>query len=312
MLYKLNEKMKKLIIIAIIVNACLVSISSQGQLLLENDKHWIFLTHQENDAGVNILSGYIVNIKGDTIIDDKDYKKLYAYPLNGEHNCQFPPCFTPYFPYEIGSGRLYALLRESVDDGKVYCKNYAGGDCAEEYVLFDFRLNQGDTLNDCVRKKIAFKESDGIIDSVATIEIFNSQRKVLFTSGDTSFEGLQFSDQLRIIEGIGFEKYGFFGGTQDKLVDVCFGSLSDCNIFSSIHEIAQKSGVKLFPNPASDKLHIDSDIKIESLSIHDITGNTVFLGYAENMNLESLKPGIYYLSLLLENKALTRTKLVKL
>ncbi|MCB9309876.1 MAG: T9SS type A sorting domain-containing protein [Lewinellaceae bacterium] len=304
--------MKKKIIFAIIVIACLVSISSQGQLLLENDKHWIFLTHQENDGGVNILSGFIVNVKGDTIIDDKVYKKLYAYSLKGEHNCQFPPCFSPYFPYEIGSGSLYALLRESVDDGKVYCKNYAGGDCAEEYVLFDFRLNQGDTLNDCVRSKIALNESDGIIDSVATIEIFNSHRKVLFTSGDFTFEGLPVSFQIRIIEGIGFEKYGFFGGTQNELVDVCFGSLSDCNIVSSLQEIAQKSGVKLYPNPASDKLLIDSDIKIESLSIHDITGNTVFVGDAENMNLGSLKPGIYHLSLLLENNTLPRTKLVKL
>ena len=136
--------MKKLCLL--VLNSFFLLFSLKGQFLplLENDKHWVFLKHQNNDTGVNILSGFIVNINGDTILNGITYRKLYSYQLKGDNNCQYPPCFTPNFPYEIEEGELYAVLREDVQNGIVYHYDLDQSICQEEYVLFDFQQTVGD------------------------------------------------------------------------------------------------------------------------------------------------------------------------
>lgn len=304
--------MKRKVILIFIFFLSVNSLKSQGNQLLEEDKHWIFLSHQENDAGVNILSGFVVNIKGDTIIDGIAYKKLYSYNLKGQHNCQFPPCFTPNYPYEIEGGTLYAIMREDAQNGIVYHYNQLGENCVGEYELFNFGQIVGDTINSCVRDKIAIEDKDGIIDSISTVDIFNSQRKIIYTSGDAVFEGLPYSSKLKIIEGIGFEIYGFFAGTQDELVEVCFGSLDECNIISSVNKIEIAPEVKLFPNPVYDQLNIHCEIKIKKISIVDSNGKEVFVGDPENIRMEMLRPGIYFLRLIFENNELITNKIVKM
>ena len=293
--------MKQILIQSLFILVSLNPIKSQGQLLLEEDKHWIFLTHQENDTGVNILSGFFVNIQGDTLIGSITYKKLYSYNLKGEHNCQFPPCFTPNIPYEIENKSLYALMREDSQGNVVYHYNPSNSNCSEEYELFNFQQNVGDTIHNCVRDRIAIEDDDGIIDSISTINIYNKERKVLSTKGDAVFEGLQFSAQLKIIQGIGFEQYGFFGGTQDELIDICFGSLNDCNVISSISKALPKPRVKLYPNPVYDQLNLVSEKRMERVSILDMNGSTLFIGDSENINIEFLNSGIYHLTILLED-----------
>ncbi len=288
------------------------SLNSQSQLFLEEDKHWVFLKHQENDAGINILSGFIVNMQGDTLIDGKVYKKLYSHNLKGTHNCQFPPCFTPNFPYEIEYKILYALVREDPQNGIIYHYNQVGSTCMGEYELFNFQQIAGDTINECVREKFAFGDKDGLVDSISNVYAFNAQRKVIHTTGDGVFEGLPFSSELKITEGIGFDLYGFFAGTQDELVEVCFGSLNECNIISSINKVEPKSKLKIYPNPVYDRLNIDIEIKIKSASILDSYGNIIFMGDIENINIDFMQPGIYHLSLILESNEVIITKFVKI
>ncbi len=135
-----KRKMKQIVLELLIVLVSLNLVNSQGQLLLEDNKHWIFMTHQENDAGVNILSGYIVNVQGDTLINGKVYKKLYSHNLKGEHNCQRPPCFIPNIPFEIENKELYALMREDIQAQIVYHFSSKNSNCMTEYELFNFQL----------------------------------------------------------------------------------------------------------------------------------------------------------------------------
>ncbi len=123
---------------------------------------------------------------------------------------------------------------------------------------------------------------------------------------------MEYSDQLKIVQGIGFDKYGFFGGTQDELVDVCFGSLNDCNIISPIQKVEAKTSLKLIPNPVYDQLNIESEIEIKKVSIFDVNGSLIFSGNSEIVDIEFLKSGIYHLSLLLVNNEVETTKFVKI
>lgn len=286
--------------------------SAQFLPLLEENKHWIFLTHQENDAGVNILSGFIVNVQGDTLINDKTYSKLYSHKLIGQHNCQSPPCFTPNYPYQIESGTLYAFLREDLQNGIVYHINPLSNNCMEEYQIFNFQKIVGDTLDNCVRDKIILNEEDGIIDNISSVIAYNAQRKVLHTFGDAVFEGMQFSSELKITEGIGFDLYGFLAGTQDELVEVCFGTLTECNILTTIKNIELESRVILYPNPVVDWLKINSKSGISKVVITNSKGQKVYSGNNTNINLHFLDSGLYFVHLFFNNDELVKAKFMKI
>ena len=126
--------------------------------MLEENKHWVFEHYWPSDTNSGPVSGFLVNIQGDTMINDLVYQKLYSHNLIGEHNCSNPPCFNPNYPYEIEKPKLYALLREDMENGIVYAYNVDGianydyEECEEEYELFNFSLMIGDSLSPCVRK----------------------------------------------------------------------------------------------------------------------------------------------------------------
>ncbi len=285
--------------------------------MLEENKHWIFLTHQENDAGVHILSGFIVNIQGDTIINNKNYYKIYSHKLIGEHNCQFPPCFTPSYPYEIEEGTLYALLREDTDNGIIYSYSLDSTFCeATEFELFNFSLTHGDSLHHCVRKRLWQGQDQmqniGVVDSISYDNSFGKQRKVIHTYGDGVFEGLQYLSALQITEGIGFNLYGFFPGSQDELIDVCFGTLTECNIIASVKNHTEYNNLKIFPNPAINELNIESNYNISRIIMTNELGQMVFKGKESTIDLSFLKAGVYFVEVLMENNKTIKSKFVKL
>ncbi|OQX72982.1 MAG: hypothetical protein B6D61_13070 [Bacteroidetes bacterium 4484_249] len=83
---------------------------------------------------------------------------------------------------------------------------------------------------------------------------------------------------------------------------------------SSINAGNQNKGVKLFPNPATDMVHIEADFKIADLKLINHTGQIIF---NQNVNLYNLHidisgfgPGMYFLNIMghggeIVNKKLT-------
>jgi hypothetical protein len=74
--------------------------------------------------------------------------------------------------------------------------------------------------------------------------------------------------------------------------------------------------VKIFPNPAENKLFIESEEMISNVRIISLTGETIIL--EENnlsktieINVEMLKNGIYFVELIFENNILTRKISIK-
>lgn len=83
----------------------------------------------------------------------------------------------------------------------------------------------------------------------------------------------------------------------------------------SVEDAIENATMNLYPNPIKNTLHIESDQRISSVSIHDGLGRTV-LNEAVNSkrfdrNVDHLDPGVYLVRLTTESAQLTRRVVVE-
>ena len=57
-----------------------------------------------------------------------------------------------------------------------------------------------------------------------------------------------------------------------------------------------------YPNPTSGFIYIDTQEKIESINIYNSIGVLIDLTYLKNMDVSGLKPGLYYLQIIMNNQ----------
>jgi hypothetical protein len=79
-----------------------------------------------------------------------------------------------------------------------------------------------------------------------------------------------------------------------------------------INEI-EKHNIKLYPNPVSDVLKLESDVEIQSLSVLDITGKVITTFNKPNnmVSLKEIPNGIYIIRVDLKNEESVYTRIVK-
>ena len=309
-------------------NAPVITNTSQGYFLcmsdtypdcayrpfIEEKKHWIFQSYYNQDMNW-IENGFILNIEGDTTVNNKVYNKIIYNGLKGEHTCPDPPCFEPFFPYEIDVRRLYALIREDLEEQKVYHLNFNSSSIIcepEEYLLFDFSLQTSDSLHYCINDAIGSEANEfTVVDSVSVENLFGLEREVFNITGLAPIIGLQSNQKIKIIEGIGFESYGLFPGTLDELVEVCYGNLQECNIISSTKEI-QGYQLSIIPNPSTGKFEIRTDENLSSVSVYDFQGGELGSFYDKEIDLGHLRAGLYFLKIQLSNGQWAVERVIKM
>ena len=306
--------MKRLATLFILLFA-LYNIYGQYSPMLELDKHWRFQTYLGSPLPM-VEGGFIVNIAGDTIINNFTYKKLIRHNLKGYQDCPTPPCFVPYFPYEIESSNLYLLLREDTTERKIYHLPHSTDQIKceiDEYVMFDFSLMEGDSLSDCIVERIGFENETGygLVDSITYGERYGKTTRLFNTYGIYPIIGLPFLSKLELMEGIGFEVHGFELLNFDELVDVCYGDFATCNILSSNDRVALNSDFQIAPNPVSTSFRIITDSKIEHLQIFDSFGKKILQSDESEVNIAHLPTGIYFLKILFLNNSIELGKVVK-
>ena len=97
-------------------------------------------------------------------------------------------------------------------------------------------------------------------------------------------------------------------------VDVCFR----LNPATSISETAKETSLKLFPNPATTELNVqlNSNETNKKIEVIDLLGKKVFTKTVSNnssnfkINTTNYKPGIYFVSVTSNNKAVRTEKIV--
>lgn len=93
------------------------------------------------------------------------------------------------------------------------------------------------------------------------------------------------------------------GCNKDELLESCISSITEKESFLDI---------KLYPNPVTNILHIQSDFNIVSVTIRDIVGKEVNNAYDVNfIDLSEVHSGIYIVTIKLKNEAEVVRKICK-
>lgn len=280
--------------------------------------HWIV---GSDLAGTLWLDAkYSFTIRGDTTVNEKKYKKVYQEFFEFNNS-------TKLFTNRIIISRLYGLIRDDTSQRKVYAITgetfYNNCPKNEEYLLFDFSVKEGDTLNWCSLDGLRF-DSDSLsrADSIRFVKpsFSDTSRKTIYTVFGVSLhnDGTVVERIIPIIEGFGYEIIGpFLEG--NFLIDYCIGTNIDCGLTTTTKEVSH-SQLKLFPNPTKDVLILEGNKKefiLEGsiLDIIDLTGKVVRREKIQDdqiiINVQEMVKGVYVLKLSKSNEFFYQTTFVK-
>lgn len=294
-----------------ICTICFSQAFAQEYIPITSSKnHWIIDQYDGADIP-SIYNAYLLRFDGDTMIEQRTFQKLYRWDLKGSQPCppEDRPCFIYDTPIQTVSQRtLVAYIHEDTLTRIVSAiAVHPAINCNGELnPIFKFNLEVGEPVDSCAAQVIGASDNPswGIIDSIRIIEEFNATRDVLFTAGIQTYLGLPTEGTVRIVEGVGWAQYGilFSNDGRDILTDFCYGSRMDCNITSDVMDPVQPE-VRIFPNPTSDFLTIDSKSTVKSIELWSLSGTLTRVSSREfqQMDVSGLAAGSYILKINFRN-----------
>ncbi len=75
-------------------------------------------------------------------------------------------------------------------------------------------------------------------------------------------------------------------------------------------EISKKE-VKVFPNPIKDRVNIQSEYQIESISISDISGRKLISTKQNEIDVSALKTAVYFLKITTKSGIFTQKVIIE-
>lgn len=154
--------MKTIKLITVLIS--LLGFNARSQNFIDTTKVWT-VAEYITDGSHNTKYTISYSFNGDTLIDEQTYTKMFSFKNN-----------------EI---KFHSLWRED-DQGKVY---FTRG-TTKDYVLYDFQLKEGDTLN--------VHEDEMIVDSIRMKKFGEYDKKFIYSH----YEGI--TDHVILwIEGVG-------------------------------------------------------------------------------------------------------------
>ncbi|HOX78762.1 MAG TPA: T9SS type A sorting domain-containing protein [Bacteroidales bacterium] len=270
-------------------------------LVLENAQ-WKVIQDDDATPWIDSQGGWL--IRGDTLIDGVAYKKL------------FERAFEEPYSNVITNQGLYGFLREDTLNKTVYIiespPGFYGCDSADqEYLLFDFSYEVGDTSQMCLH-------TENILSFVIEITqeyILGANRKVF-----------QFYNSSSFIEGIGHESgllespvISLSGGPYYYLEEYCLGTDEECNVvYVKIDEKEQVSHYRIYPNPCRGYFYIKGMTDINEnihYSVNDVIGKEVVSGETpanSEFQIYLKEPGLYFLHIRRQGETPSCYKVVNL
>jgi len=255
-------------------------------LVLENAQ-WKIIQDDDPTPWIDSQGGWL--IRGDTLIDGVAYKKL------------FEKIFQEPFSNIITNQWLYGFLREDTINRRVYVLEsppgfYGCDSASQEYLLFDFSYEVGDTSQMCLHTE----QIESYLIDTTLWYIYGADRRIF-----------QFSSSAAFIEGIGHE-FGLLespvismsGGPYFSLEEYCLGTDEECNVvYVKIDEKEQIPNYQVYPNPfrgyfyIKDISDLNEDIKY---SVNDVMGKEIVSGEMpanSEFQINLKEPGLYFLQI---------------
>lgn len=237
-------------------------------------------------------------IKGDTIINEVTYKKVYYRKLEPVNSDLNNPVEGPFY---IEEEFLFGVIRDDTFNKKVYAIRFCdigGGECVcdEEFLLYDFSMLVGGYYNSLC---IVIDGTEFYLEELTTEFLFGKDRLIQSINGFWGY----------IYEGVGgdtglFYPVGVPLGCPCASLDLyCIGSdeecLNDFLLATDSYELQNK--FRVYPNPTENIVMIESnnDIAILSVKIYNIVGNLLFVeqNNINQIDISNLNPSVLFVKI---------------
>jgi hypothetical protein len=245
----------------------------------------------------------------DTIIDGKSYKKLYSFTER---------------EFDIETATFVCGIREN-ENKQVFVASYHN---QQEFLLYDFSLTEGDSI---------LAESNGEYDlyfnvtDVDTIDYNGVERRkitlqfynyawVTWIEGIGNIEGLlmDWRSYIMAMDPMPNVRLRCYEYNEECLYsDFSFNeSIYDCYtpLYTGLEENETQNNILLYPNPAKERLYINTSIPIKQMTICNLLGQEIQkynnLETTSSINISGLNEGVYFVKIYTE-KAVHTTKIIK-
>lgn len=252
-------------------------------------------------------------MEGDTTIAAVSYTKVY------ETNYDSVITTKTYIGAirEDSLSRIYFLM-DSTFGQSPYFYTYPGYIDTAEILLYDFNLTAQDTFF----SSSAYMDSTILVQAVDSILVNGSYRKRLRVLAGNMYGNISWIEGIGSTKGLFSTTYGEFECAfrlccyeDDQVFWTNPDLYSDCFKVGTQEYTAKVKDMEIFPNPASSRLFINSElVHIEIVEIYSATGSLILQKKADSKHLSidvsSLKPGLYLLRIKTNNTVSTRKILV--
>lgn len=308
--------MKKTFVLIVIQFALIISLSLKAQtqsyeyipIVKEGLQIW---TTDQKYGQYNEQYRYerLALTEEDTIIDGKSYKKLYSFTER---------------EFDIETATFVCGIREN-ENKQVFVASYHN---QQEFLLYDFSLTEGDSI---------LAESNGEYDlyfnvtDVDTID-YNGVERRKITLQFYNYAWVTWIEGIGNIEGLLMD-WRSYTMAMDPMPNVrlrCYEhneeclysdfsfdeSIYDCYtpLYTGLEENETQNNILLYPNPAKERLYINTSIPIKQMTICNLLGQEIQkynnLETTSSINISGLNEGVYFVKIYTE-KVVHTTKIIK-
>ena len=118
--------------------------------------------------------------------------------------------------------------------------------------------------------------------------------------------------------GIGVSLDGFLGSLYTEIAagggiylsDYCISDNGQCTTHTK--NLLKDSEINIYPNPVKDKLSIEAEKTILSVSVYDFSGRLIITCQNKEIDLSKLKSGPYLIETQLKDQYIHRSKIIKI
>ena len=244
---------------------------------------------------------YNYYIRGDTIINDISYKKVYYR--------EFIPVGEDMFPATLGESIFVAAIRDDIPNRQVFVWMpptflYTNA-CTynEESLFYDFSMQIGDNYG-AMECGFQFGDSQVLYD-ISYQNIFGAERQIQYIA----FEGT-WDEDIRRYEGVGSNagllewNCKFECPYYKFLIDYCVGDDQTClqQYLLDTQEQTITQNIKVFPNPVNEQLQIQtSNLSAYKVTLYTLYGKKLFQKTSNQPNtsldMQNLNSGIYMVTI---------------
>lgn len=275
------------------------SFFAQSQITIDYGKQWNVHDYRLFEP---IQISYIHEFRSDTIYNGEEYLVQY-YNTDSLQIAEWIP--TGWFLREDDENRIYTV--------------YPGFGVTDEILLYDFSLNEGDTIT----VGIPGFECEFIVSEIDSLELLNGDfRKRLKllpsnNSGEVNYwvQGIGSMSHLTGFPSSCYTDYPYdllCYYEDDELLysnpnhEPCFYVLPTVDLQSNFD-------LDIYPNPVRAEIFIDTDLQIENITLYNSYGSKLLNknSHQERLDVSEFPNGVYFLEITIDDERAIRKVVIQ-